>query len=178
MTIHFTPIPTPIVRVYQKGGPDANGQAPEHHISDGDGIPCRHCLKLIPKDAGYLVLAYRPFPALQPYAEPGPIFLCADACDAGGGENLPEVLNSPDFIVRGYSAADRIIYGTGGVIATDRIIGRAETLLAIRRWPMCMSDQRATTAIRCGLIATRGELGGALNALPPNWHPGPPQPSV
>lgn len=130
MTIHFTPIPTPIVRAYQKGGPDANGQAPEHHISDGDGIPCRHCLRMTPKGAGYLVLAHRPFPAPQPYAELGPIFLCADACYTGGGENLPEVLNSPDFIVRGYSAADRIIYGTGGVIATDRIIGRAESLLA------------------------------------------------
>lgn len=130
MTIHFTPIPTPIVRAYQKGGPDANGQAPERTIAAGTGNPCRHCLKLIPEGVDMLVLAHRPFQALQPYAELGPIFLCGDACEAGGGENLPEVLDSPDFIVRGYSAADRIIYGTGGVIATDRIIGRAETLLA------------------------------------------------
>ena len=28
----------------------------------------------------YLTLAYRPFPTLQPYAETGPIFLCAKAC--------------------------------------------------------------------------------------------------
>ena len=130
MTIHFTPIPTDIVRAYQAGGLDANGQAPEHHVSDGDGIPCRHCLQVTPKGAGYLVLAHRPFPAPQPYAELGPIFLCADACDAGGGADLPEVLDSPDFILRGYSAADRIIYGTGGVIATGQIIDRAETLLA------------------------------------------------
>ncbi len=39
-------------------------------------------------------------------------------------------MNAPDFIVRGYSAADRIIYGTGGVIATDRMIEHAEALLA------------------------------------------------
>ncbi len=130
MAIHFSPIPTKTVRAYQAGGPDANGQAPEHHISDGDGIPCRHCLNVVPKGAGYLVLAHRPFPALQPYAELGPIFLCADACDAGGGESLPAVLNSPDFIVRGYSAADRIIYGTGGVIATDSMIEHAGALLA------------------------------------------------
>ena len=130
MTIHFTPIPTDIVRAYQAGGLDANGQAPEHHVSDGDGIPCRHCLQVTPKGASYLVLAHRPFPAPQPYAELGPIFLCADACDAGGGADLPAVLDSPDFIVRGYSAADRIVYGTGGVIATDQIIRQAETLLA------------------------------------------------
>lgn len=130
MTVRFTPIPTDIVRAYQAGGQDANGQSPELHISDGDGIQCRHCLRMTPKGAGYLVLAHRPFPVPQPYAELGPIFLCAVACVAGGGEKLPEVLNSPDFIVRGYSAADRIIYGTGGVIATDRIVDRAETLLA------------------------------------------------
>ena len=130
MTICFTPIDTEIVRAYQAGGADANGQMPERHISDGDGIPCRHCLKVTPKGAGYLVLAHRPFPELQPYAELGPIFLCADPCEAGGGADWPEVLDSPDFIVRGYSAADRIVYGTGGVIATDQIINRAEILLA------------------------------------------------
>jgi Protein of unknown function (DUF1203) len=129
MTIRFTPIPTDIARAYQSGGPDANGQLPERHISDGDGIPCRHCLQMTPKGAAYLVLAHRPFPAPQPYAELGPIFLCANPCAAGGGVDLPEVLNSPDFIVRGYSAADRIIYGTGGVIPTDRITARAEDLL-------------------------------------------------
>ena len=46
MTIRFTPIPTKTVRAYQAGGPDANGQAPEHHVSDGDGNPCRHCLPM------------------------------------------------------------------------------------------------------------------------------------
>jgi Protein of unknown function (DUF1203) len=130
MTIHFTPIPTAIARAYQAGGPDANGQQPERHVSDGDGNPCRHCLKMIPKGAAFLVLAHRPFPAPQPYAELGPIFLCADACAAGGGDALPEVLESLDYIVRGYSAADRIVYGTGAVTPTDRIADRAADLLA------------------------------------------------
>lgn len=130
MSFHFTPIPTETVRAYQAGGLDANGQPPERAVSDGNGIPCRHCLRMVPAGAAFLVLAHRPFPAPQPYAELGPIFLCADACAAGGGTALPEVLNAPDFIVRGYSAADRIIYGTGGVIATDRITDRAAELLA------------------------------------------------
>jgi hypothetical protein len=130
MTIHFTPIATDIVRAYQAGGLDANGQVPERGVSDGDGNPCRHCLQLIPAGVGMLILAHRPFPAPQPYAELGPIFLCADACVAGGGEDLPAVLESPDYIVRGYSAQNRIVYGTGAVTAVGAIPDRAATLLA------------------------------------------------
>lgn len=130
MTIRFSPIPTDIVRAYQAGGADANGQVPERSVSDGDGTPCRHCLKMIPDGAGMLTLAHRPFPALQPYAEMGPIFLCADACEAGGGDALPDILKSPDYIVRGYSPENRIVYGTGAVTAREAIADRAAALLA------------------------------------------------
>ena len=77
-----------------------------------------------------LVLAHRPFPALQPYAELGPIFLCADACAAGGGAQVPAVLASADYIVRGYGANDRIVYGTGAVVPTAAIMTEAEARLA------------------------------------------------
>lgn len=128
--IRFTPIPTDIARAYQAGGPDAYGMAPERQVSDGGGNPCRHCLAMIPKAAGMLVLAHRPFPAPQPYAETGPIFLCADPCVAGGGADLPAMLGSPDYIVRGYGADNRIVYGTGAVTPTADIPTRAATLLA------------------------------------------------
>lgn len=130
MSVTFTPTPTAIVRAYQAGGPDANGQVPERQVSDGDGNPCRHCLRMIPMGAAMLVLAHRPFPSLQPYAELGPIFLCAEACEAGGGAAVPEVLTSPDYILRGYGPDDRIVYGTGAVVAVDRIVAEAETRLA------------------------------------------------
>ena len=119
--MRFSPIPTPLVRAYQSGGLDANGQVPERQISDGDGNPCRHCLDLIPKGAEMLVMAHRPFPAPQPYAEVGPIFLCADACEAGGGAAMPQILESPTYIVRGYGPDDRIVYGTGAVVATETL---------------------------------------------------------
>ena len=80
-----------------------------------------------------LVLAHRPFGALQPYAETGPIFLCADACEAGGGAEVPEILASPDYIVRGYGADERIVYGTGGVVATGQIVAQAAEVLAMPR---------------------------------------------
>ena len=130
MSIQFTPIPTEIVRAYQAGGPDANGQVPERGISDGQGNPCRHCLKMIPNGAEMLILAHRPFPAPQPYAEVGPIFLCADRCGAGTAAKMPEILESPSYIVRGYGANDRIVYGTGAVVPTETIVTEAEARLS------------------------------------------------
>ena len=123
--IRYVPLPTDAVRAVQAGGADAYGLVPERRVSDG-GNPCRHCLKMIPEGAGMLVLAWRPFPALQPYAETGPIFLCADACAAGGGEEVPEILASPDYILRGYGADDRIVYGTGAVVPVTRLREEAE----------------------------------------------------
>ena len=128
--IRFTPIPTATARAHQAGAADANGMAPEHHISDGDGTPCRHCLRVIPKGAGLLLLAYRPFPSPQPYAELGPIFLCADACTAGGGTEPPEVLDSPSYILRGYSAENRIVSGTGAVVPLALVSDQAAKRLA------------------------------------------------
>ncbi|NRB03491.1 MAG: DUF1203 domain-containing protein [Rhodobacteraceae bacterium] len=128
--ITFTPLPTEEVRALQGGGPDAYGRVPERAIATGEGEPCRHCLRQIPAGAPYLIVAHRPFPALQPYAETGPIFLCAHACEAGGGAGLPETLSSPSFFVKGYGANDRILYGTGAVIDTQDITDRAEDLLA------------------------------------------------
>ncbi|MFC3323082.1 DUF1203 domain-containing protein [Mesorhizobium cantuariense] len=130
MTIQFNALPTEHVRALQRGGPDAYGQTPERKISDGDGMPCRHCLKNIAAGDAYLILAYRPFPELQPYAETGPIFLHAEECErAAGSEALPEILESSDYIVRGYGRDDRIVYGSGGVIPTGDITARAEALL-------------------------------------------------
>ena len=131
MTIRFTALPTDEVRALQRGEPDAYGLVPERHVSDGDGVPCRHCLKNVAAGEEYLIVAYRPFPALQPYAETGPIFLHARECErAGESDELPEILNSRDYIVRGYSADDRIVYGSGAVVATPDVRERAAALLA------------------------------------------------
>jgi hypothetical protein len=86
---------------------------------------------MIPDGAGMLILAHRPFPAPQPYAEMGPIFLCADACEApADGSEMPAILTSPDYILRGYGANDRIVYGTGGVVPLGEIAAQAQAKLA------------------------------------------------
>ena len=131
--IRFSPIPTDTARAVQTGGLDAYGMLPERKLSDGGGNPCRHCLGMIPEGAEMLVLAHRPFPALPPYAETGPSVLCAAPCAAGGGGDLPEMLASPDYILRGYGADDRIVYGTGAVTPTGQIATRAAALFTDAR---------------------------------------------
>lgn len=129
--IRFIAMPTDQARAYQHGAPDAYGNPPERKASDGAGIPCRHCLQHVAAGEDYLVLAYRPFPDLQPYAETGPIFLHARECDrAPEGDVLsPMFRATPDYILRGYGKDDRIVYGTGGVVPTHQICGRAHELL-------------------------------------------------
>ncbi|WP_406646315.1 DUF1203 domain-containing protein [Aliisedimentitalea scapharcae] len=127
----ITAMPTHIVRALQAGGTDANGQAPEQAISTGPGNPCRHCLAHVPDGDPMLILSHRPFPTLHPYAESGPIFLCAKACDRFEEDAIPEILrSSPDYLVKGYDATDRIIYGTGAVVAAHRIMAYSDQLLA------------------------------------------------
>ena len=130
--ITFTAMPAHDAAHFWKGGTDAYGLMPETHISDGAGTPCRHCLANIDAGEPYLILAYRPFPALQPYAETGPIFLHAKPCKRyEASEILPPVLAAGrDFIVRGYGHDDRIVYGTGAVTETPKIVARAGELLA------------------------------------------------
>ena len=127
MGIRFVALETDLVRRLQARGPDANDQVPERRVTETDGLPCRHCLQLIGKGEGYLTLAHRPFPVPQPYAEMGPIFLHAEACARGGGDaNIPPFLSSPRHIVRGYGADDRIVYGTGAIVATPEIPAAAQ----------------------------------------------------
>ncbi|MDA8747542.1 DUF1203 domain-containing protein [Litoreibacter sp.] len=111
------------------GGPDANGQPAERTLSDGQGKPCRCCLKTVPAGEEMLILAARPFPAPQPYAEQGPIFLCARDCTPWDGEGLPPILDvSPIYLVKAYGTDDRIIYGTGQITPKAEVEPYANTL--------------------------------------------------
>lgn len=127
----YTALDTAFVRALQQGGPDAHGQPPERAVSDGGGNPCRHCLRQIPAGEEMLILAHRPFATAQPYAETGPIFLCAQACSRHAGATLPEILTTaPDYLIKGYGATDRIVYGTGAVVPGDQLAERADAILA------------------------------------------------
>ncbi len=62
-------IDSEFVNLVRSGGNDANGQRALLTKAVGQANPCRHCLQLIAEGDDKLVLAYRPFSALQPYAE-------------------------------------------------------------------------------------------------------------
>ncbi|MDS7596753.1 DUF1203 domain-containing protein [Agrobacterium tumefaciens] len=125
----FTAMSEQEAAAFRHGERDAYGNAPERVVSPG-GMPCRHCLGQIGEGDSMLILAYRPFTSLQPYAETGPVFLHADACTRyPETDALPPMLDSPDYIVRGYGKDERIVYGTGAVTTTGNIVSRASELL-------------------------------------------------
>jgi hypothetical protein len=135
MSIRFLALDTSLVRHLQHGGVDANGQKPERHIGKGGAMPCRHCLTDIAAGEPYLILAHRPFAEPQPYAEQGPIFLHAEPCqryqDNGGVP--PLFLERAGYLIRGYGTDDRIVYGTGRIVAPKLMVGAAEEMLADQR---------------------------------------------
>lgn len=130
MKLHYHPYDSGFVATVRAGGPDAYGNPAEHATSDGGGNPCRHCLCHIPEGAPMLILAARPFAKLQPYAETGPIFLCGETCAPWDGEGVPEILtSSPDYLLKGYNADNRIVYGSGRVVPADLLPDYAARLL-------------------------------------------------
>jgi hypothetical protein len=129
----ITALPTDLVTAWRCGAPDAYGHPPERQVAQGAGNPCRHCLDFIADGAEMLVLAHRPFAGLHPYAETGPIFVCAAPCARFEGTGLPPALRaSPDYLLKGYGADERIVYGTGKVVDADALIDHAEWALG---WP-------------------------------------------
>lgn len=126
----FLPLPSEHVQALRDGGSDAYGQPAERVRCTSAGNPCRHCLGFIPEGADMLILAYRPFESLQPYAETGPIFLCADDCLPWSGAGVPPILQaSPDYLLKGYTHDQRIRYGTGQVVVKQDIARYAAELL-------------------------------------------------
>ena len=129
--ITYLAMPTKEARAYQAGAVDAYGLPPERRVSDGDGVPCRHCLRDVAAGEEYLILAYRPFPALQPYAETGPIFLHARECErANDAHETPAMLAKRGaHLIKGYSGDDRIVYGTGKIVPSAELAAEAANIL-------------------------------------------------
>ncbi|WP_416306718.1 DUF1203 domain-containing protein [Neptunicella sp. SCSIO 80796] len=130
MTIQFQALPTEKVRELQNGGTDANNMPVEKKLSEGSA-PCRHCLTNIEKGRQMLVLAYCPFETRQPYAEVGPIFLCASQCHKHPETNqLPEMFRRwQKALIRGYSNDHRIVYGSGKMVDMADLEREAEAIL-------------------------------------------------
>ena len=128
--LRFEAMPEETARAFQSGAKDANNQPPERHVSDGQANPCRHCLTDIAAGEPLLILAYRPMPEPQPYAEVGPVFLHAEPCDRyDRPAGVPAMLlNREQILIRGYGDDHRIVYGSGRVIPSAAIAETAEKM--------------------------------------------------
>lgn len=130
MTLRVRGIPTNEYEWLRAGGADAYGQAPLVRTARGGANPCRHCLGLIADGDAKLVLAYRPFDPLQPYAETGPIFLHQAQCVRYESDALPAWFAFLDpAAIRGYDADDWIRYETGRIVRGDALAAAAEAIL-------------------------------------------------
>ncbi len=129
MTLTYLPYAAETVASLRAGEADVYGNPAERTISSGVGTPCRSCLRNVPEGAEMLICAARPFTDLHPYAETGPIFLCADHCTPHDPATLPQILeNSPTFLLKAYDDDERIIYGTGQITPKDQIARYAARL--------------------------------------------------
>ena len=123
-------IDSEFVNLVRSGGNDANGQRALLTKAVGQANPCRHCLQLIAEGDDKLVLAYRPFSELQPYAEVGPIFLHQRECQRFEGEELPGwFAHLQPALIRGYGQDDWIRYETGNVVSGRELGAECERIL-------------------------------------------------
>lgn len=132
MPVTFHALPSDVVAAYRAGAPDANGLPPERSVSNGAGNPCRHCLKDIPEGVPMLTLAHRPFDDLHPYAELGPIFLCADGCERHPDTGAPPEMLTKRLanLIKGYGPDNRIVYGTGKIVPAEDTAAYCAEVLA------------------------------------------------
>ena len=131
MQITVRGIPSEVVDRIRSGGKDANGQPAQLRFAEGVANPCRHCLGLIGEGEEKLVLAYRPFDVLQPYAECGPIFLHKTSCEQYDETSLPTWFDFLDpAIIRGYDRDDWIRYDTGSVVRGPDLGDACDTILS------------------------------------------------
>jgi len=124
-------VDTTYVDAIRSGGTDANGQTAVTRAALGAANPCRHCLGLIAEGERKLVLAYRPFSRMQPYAEVGPIFLHTKKCDRYESDRLPAWFRYlQPAIIRGYGHDDWIRYETGTVVPGEELAAVCEGILS------------------------------------------------
>lgn len=131
MELSVRGIPTAAFEALRAGAGDANGQPPQVHVTRDAVNPCRHCLGMIGVGEEKLVLSYRPFPSLQPYAECGPIFLHQSRCTRYESDALPPWFAFLDpALVRGYDRDDWIRYDTGAAVAGPELDGACRSILS------------------------------------------------
>ena len=89
-------------------GVDDFGNALEPETVTGGGTPLRCCLRDAEPGERVVLIAYRPATIDGPYAEVGPVFVHAEACEGYADEGrYPEGFRSRNQLLRAYDARGR-----------------------------------------------------------------------
>jgi len=107
-TFRYLPIDDRSVRAVRDTLRDEHGNALHVRISDADA-PCRSCLRVTPRGTRLILFAHRPFATSGPYAEIGPVFVHADACERyRANDRFPDDFRARTLVFRAYDAKGEI----------------------------------------------------------------------
>ena len=112
-------------------GLDNQAQPVERHAASG-GEPCRDVLRRASPGEAIVLASYCPFELATPYKEFGPVFVMADAdTDRHQPNSLTELMHNGylagQFVLRAYSAAERIVNGV--VVTPEQAEDQLQALL-------------------------------------------------
>lgn len=107
MTLHYRPIPEEIAEEARRTRVDRFGHL--LHVTK-EMAPCRLCLRISKQPEDLILLSYRPLPDTSPYAEIGPIFIHAQACEPYVRyQTFPEDFEARSLVLRAYGSRGEIV---------------------------------------------------------------------
>jgi hypothetical protein len=101
----YIPIPQEIADQARATLQDAFGH--KLHV-ERNQAPCRSCLRISKAPEDLILLSYQPLPDANPYAEVGPIFIHAQACEPYRAHEFPADFLERELVVRAYGRDGRI----------------------------------------------------------------------
>src|SRR5580704_13556633 len=106
-TVLFLPIPPEVAARARRTLRDEFG----HQLQiEAQQAPCRVCLRVPAEPEEMILLSYQPLADTGPYAEIGPIFIHAAACEPYAElETMPPDFESRSLVVRAYGHNGRIL---------------------------------------------------------------------
>ena len=105
LSLAYVPIPDEIAALARQTLRDGFGH--ELHV-ERNQAPCRSCLRILKAPEVLILLSYQPLPDTNPYAEIGPIFIHAYACEPYRSREFPADFLERELVVRAYNLDGRI----------------------------------------------------------------------
>lgn len=112
------PLPSGTAARFRATGIDDNGNTLRRmDATDGNGLPCRHCLSFARPGETMLLGSYNLPRPRGIYWTPSPVFVHAEPCPAFAQDDVvaPIVAGGALVSVRAYDAADQCVYDLGQV---------------------------------------------------------------